>query len=103
MRLVEFVALFVCSVLIAYSFMLVLTSFSVWLVRNQSLMEMWWLFGTLVRYPREIFLSHPWAAPLGVVFSTLVPIMLATNVPAEIIAKRVFDPLAMTLRVAASQ
>ncbi len=56
--LVCFLALFVCGTLIAYSFMLVLTSFSVWLVRNQSLMEMWWLFSSLARYPKEIFLRH---------------------------------------------
>ena len=37
-----------------------LTSLSVWMVRNQSLMEMWWLFSSLARYPKEIF-----AGPLG--------------------------------------
>src|SRR5262249_6753670 len=50
-RVVGFLVLFVCGVLIAYSFMLLLTSCSVWLVRNQSLMEMWWLFSSLARYP----------------------------------------------------
>ena len=35
--------------------MLLLTSLSVWMVRNQSLMEMWWLFSSLARYPKEIF------------------------------------------------
>ena len=54
-RVLAFLVLFVCGVLIAYSFMLLLTSTSVWLVRNQSLMEMWWLFSSLARYPREIF------------------------------------------------
>src|SRR5260370_11103695 len=50
-----FGALFVCGTALAYSFLLLLTSSSVWLMRNQSLMEMWWLVTTLMRYPREIY------------------------------------------------
>ncbi|MFM1801488.1 MAG: hypothetical protein RJA81_840, partial [Planctomycetota bacterium] len=50
-RILLFFLTFTCGIAIAYSFMLVLTSFSVWLVRNQSLMEMWWLFSSLARYP----------------------------------------------------
>jgi ABC-2 type transport system permease protein len=70
-----------------------LTAASVWFMRNQSLMEMWWLFGTLMRYPREIFMRTAWVSPVGIVFSTVIPIMLVTNVPAEIMAKQVRDPL----------
>src|SRR5207253_1135972 len=55
-----FLILFVCGVMMAYSFLLLLTSSSVWLIRNQSLYEMWWLFTTLMRYPREIF-EYSWA------------------------------------------
>ncbi len=44
--------------------MLLLTSLSVWMVRNQGLMEMWWLFSSLARYPKEIFVGG-WAEPLG--------------------------------------
>src|SRR5262249_30063149 len=62
-RVVTFLVTFGCGTAIAYSFMLLLTSLSVWLVRNQSLMEMWWLFSSLARYPKEIF-AGPWAAPL---------------------------------------
>ena len=58
-----------------------LTSTSVWLVRNQSLMEMWWLFTSLMRYPREIF-AGPWAAPLGWFFTFVLPVLLVVNVPA---------------------
>src|SRR4051812_43715590 len=63
LRLVCFLVTFTCGTLIAYSFMLTLTAFSVWLVRNQSLMEMWWLFASLARYPKEIF-SGTAAAPI---------------------------------------
>ena len=81
-----FLALFSCGVLIAYSFMLLLTSTSVWLVRNQSLMEMWWLFSSLARYPREIFLGT-WAEPIGRFFTYILPILLVVNVPARVMVK----------------
>ena len=85
-----FVLLFSCGAILAYGFMLILMSASVWLMRNQSLFEMWWLFSTLMRYPREIF-KGSWAAPTGWFFSFIVPIMLVTNVPARVMMK-VLDP-----------
>jgi ABC-2 type transport system permease protein len=77
-----FAGLFLSSVLIAYSFLVMLTSSAVWLVRNQSLYEMWWLFTSLMRYPREVF-TRSWAAPLGWTFTFLIPVMLIVNVPAR--------------------
>jgi ABC-2 type transport system permease protein len=91
-RLLAFVATFVCGVLIAYSFMLVLTSASVWLVRNQSLMEMWWLFSSLARYPKEIF-STPWAEGIGRFFTYALPILLVVNVPATAMVKPLESPM----------
>ncbi len=85
-----FVVLLACGCLMAYGFLLSLTAASVWFMRNQSLMEMWWLFGTLMRYPREIFKGDA-AAVVGVVFSFAIPVMLVTNVPAQTMAKTV-DP-----------
>jgi ABC-2 type transport system permease protein len=81
-----FCVLFACGVALAYGFLLLLTSASVWFMRNQSLFEMWWLFTTLMRYPREIF-RGTWAAPAGWFFSFVVPIMLVTNVPASLMVK----------------
>ncbi len=89
-QLALFLLLFACSVMIAYSFLVLLTSTAVWLVRNQSLMEMWWLFTSLVRYPREVFFRS-WAAPVGWVFTFLVPVMLVVSVPASVMV-RVFEP-----------
>jgi ABC-2 type transport system permease protein len=86
-----FLVLFACGLGIAYSFMLLLTSTSVWFVRNQSLYEMWWLFTSLMRYPREIFAGR-FASPLGWFFTFIVPILLVVNVPAQVMVKRVFDP-----------
>lgn len=83
-----FVLLLTCGCALAYGFLLSLTAASVWFMRNQSLMEMWWLFGTLMRYPREIF-QGPAASVVGVVFSFAIPVMLVTNVPAQVMAKTV--------------
>ena len=85
-----FLVTFVCGTAIAYSFMLLLTSLSVWMVRNQSLMEMWWLFSSLARYPKEIFAGRL-AEPLGVFFTFFVPILVVVNVPANAMV-RVLDP-----------
>lgn len=81
-----FTLLFLSGAVLAYGFLLILTSASVWLMRNQSLFEMWWLFTMLMRHPREIF-QGPWAEPTGWVFSFIVPIMLVTNVPANVMMK----------------
>src|SRR5262245_17720981 len=77
-----FVVLFLCSVAIAYSFLVMLTMSAVWMVRNQSLMEMWWLLTTLMRYPREIYSYSWWAAPLYYGAWYLVPVLIIINVPA---------------------
>src|SRR4051812_43109075 len=81
-RVAAFLVTFACSVSIAYSFMLILTAVSVWMVRNQNLMEMWWLFTSLARYPKEIF-NGTWAAPVGRFFTFVLPILLVVNVPAS--------------------
>ncbi len=99
-RLLAFPVLFFCGVMLAYSFMLVLTSFSVWLVRNQSLMELWWLFSSLARYPREIF-REPWAEPLGRLFTYFIPILLVSNMPARVMVKS-FDPALIAFTIAAT-
>ncbi|HWE35684.1 MAG TPA: ABC-2 family transporter protein [Isosphaeraceae bacterium] len=85
-----FVVLFGCGTAICYAFMVMLTSLSVWMVRNQGLMEMWWLFSSLARYPKEIFGVQPWSQPLGIVFTFIVPILLVVNVPADVMV-RTFD------------
>ena len=60
MQIGAFTLLFISGIALAYGFLVMLMSASVWLMRNQSLYEMWWLFSTLMRYPREIF-NGPWA------------------------------------------
>jgi ABC-2 type transport system permease protein len=86
LRLLGFLALFGCGTAITYSFMVALTAISVWMVRNQSLMEMWWLFSSLSRYPKEIF-ARTWAEGIGVFFTFVLPILLVVNVPANAMVK----------------
>lgn len=100
LRVSTFVVTFACGSVIAYSFMVILTSLSVWMVRNQSLMEMWWLFTSLARYPKEIF-NNTWAAPLGRFFTFVLPILLVVNVPASVMV-RVFDPWMVGFTLAAT-
>jgi ABC-2 type transport system permease protein len=85
----------------AYSFLLLLTSTSVWMVRNQSMYELWWLFTTLMRYPREIFTTS-WAAPLGRFFTYIIPIMIVVNEPADVMVKGLLDPALVGYTLAAT-
>jgi ABC-2 type transport system permease protein len=85
-QLAAFLALFGCGVVIAYSFVVLLTSASVWFMRNQSLFEMWWLFTSLMRYPREVF-TGTWFQPVSWFFTFIVPILLVVNVPARVMVK----------------
>jgi ABC-2 type transport system permease protein len=84
--LLLFVVLMGCGLVMAYCFLLTLTSASVWMTRNQSLFELWWLFSTLMRYPREIF-TRSWAQPLGFFFSYVIPVMMVINVPANVMVR----------------
>jgi ABC-2 type transport system permease protein len=85
-----FAVTFPCALAMSYSFILMLASTAVWLVRNQSLYEMWWLFTSLMRYPKEIF-RGTLGAPVGMLFTFLIPVLLVSNVPARTLAKA-FEP-----------
>ena len=99
LRVTTFLITVACGTAIAYSFMLLLTSVSVWMVRNQSLMEMWWLFSSVARYPREIFAGR-WA-DLGTFFTYCMPILVVVNVPANAMV-RVLDGRAVAVTIAAA-
>jgi ABC-2 type transport system permease protein len=90
LQAIIFCIVFVSGAGLAYGFLLLLMSASIWLMRNQSLFEMWWLFTTLMRYPKEIF-KGPWAQPTGWLFFFVIPIMLVTNVPAQVMV-RIYEP-----------
>jgi len=99
-RVAAFVLLFGCGVVLAYSFMLMLASASVYFVRNQSLFELWWLVTSLMRYPKEVFRGG-WGAPMGWFFTFVVPMLLVVNVPAAVMVK-LFDPTLVAYAIAAT-
>ena len=84
LQVVLFLGLFFCGVALAYSFLLLLTSGSMWFMRNQSLFELWWLFTTLMRYPKEV-LARGWFEPVSRIFTYVIPILLVVNVPARVV------------------
>lgn len=100
-RVLLFGLMFVCGLAMAYSFLLLLASTSVWLLRNQSLYEVWWLVTSLMRYPREIF-AGPWAAPLAWFFTFIIPVMLVANVPAGVMVRALDDPRVIGFTLAAA-
>ena len=99
-QVILFPVLFGCGVAMSYSFLLILTSTSVWLMRNQSMMEMWWLFTSLMRYPREVF-TKSWFYPMGWFFSFIVPIMLVVSMPASVMVN-MFSPVTAAFTVLAT-
>lgn len=92
LRVLAFLVLFACGTALAYSFLVILTSSAVWMMRNQSLMELWWLFTTLMRYPREIYRGTRWVNILAVFFWYMLPVLMIINIPARIMIDKFFDP-----------
>ena len=100
LRVGLFLLLFTCGVMLAYCFLLSLTSAAVWFTRNQSLFELWWLFTSLMRYPREIFeVSGAW--PVARFFTFVIPVLLVINVPASVMV-RALDPWMVALTLVAT-
>ncbi|MFO0815900.1 MAG: ABC-2 family transporter protein [Gemmatales bacterium] len=99
-RLMLFAINFIAGLALAYSCLLMLAATSFWLTRNSSMMEMWWLFTSLMRYPRDIF-REPWALPIGFFFSFALPVMLVIHVPASVMVKAI-DPWMTVYLIAAA-
>jgi ABC-2 type transport system permease protein len=92
-QVLVFAVTFPCALALSYSFILMLASTAVWMVRNQSLYELWWLFTSLMRYPREIFRGKL-GEPVGWFFTFLLPVLLVSNVPARTMARALEPGLA---------
>lgn len=73
---------FVCGLILSYAFLIAMAAGSVWMIRNQGLLEIWWLVSNLVRHPREIY-KGPWGEPLGWLLTFVVPFLLIVHVPAS--------------------
>lgn len=76
----------ICGMAIMYSFMLALSTTSVWLIRNQSLSEFWFYLTTFSRHPLEIY-RGPLGDPLRIAFTYIFPILVVINVPARLLAR----------------
>jgi len=76
----------ICGVAIMYSTMIALAATSVWLGRNQTLYDFWFYITNFARYPMEIY-AGPIGLPLRQFFTFLIPVMVAANVPARLMAK----------------
>jgi ABC-2 type transport system permease protein len=100
-QLAMFVVFFVAGVALAYSFLIILMATAVWMVRNQSLMELWWLCTTVMRYPSAIYSGSWGAMALGWFFTYMVPMLLVVNVPAQTMVK-LFDPTTAGLMLVAT-
>lgn len=81
-----------CGVAIFYSLMIAMAATSVWLGRNQSLQQFWFYITIFARYPEEIY-TGPAGTPkkwlgwgLRGVFTFIVPVLVAVNVPARMMA-----------------
>jgi ABC-2 type transport system permease protein len=85
----------VCGVLILYSVMISLAATSIWLGRNQSLYDFWFYITNFSRYPMEIYAGSTLGVLLATVFTFIIPILVVINVPAQIMAKWTFGPLAL--------
>jgi ABC-2 type transport system permease protein len=74
-----------CGVAMMYSVMMVMSSASVWLGRNQSLYDFWFYITNFSRYPMEIY-RGPIGDPLRWTFTFIIPILIVVNVPARLMA-----------------
>jgi ABC-2 type transport system permease protein len=75
-----------CGVVIYYSLMIALASTSVWLGRNQTLVDFWFYITNFSRYPMEIY-SGTWGTPLRLIFTFCIPVLVVVNVPARLLLR----------------
>jgi ABC-2 type transport system permease protein len=75
-----------CGVAILYSLMIVMSSISVWLGRNQNLYDFWFYITNFSRYPMEIY-DGAIGTPIQWMFTFIIPILIVVNVPARLLAK----------------
>ena len=87
-----YVAMLIVSVAFFYSLMLVLAATSIFFGRNQGLYDFWFYITIFSRYPREIYLGSLAGDVLYFTFSSLLPVLLVVNLPAQVLAGKLFQP-----------
>jgi ABC-2 type transport system permease protein len=76
----------VCGVAILYSLMIGMGATSIWLGRNQNLLDFWFYFTNFARYPMEIYQGR-FGTPLRQFFTFIIPVLVAVNVPARFLVR----------------
>ncbi len=75
-----------CGTVVMYSVMIILSSTSIWMGRNQNLHHFWFYITNFYRYPMEIYeRGIGWA--LWGTFTFVIPILVVSNVPARVLAQ----------------
>ena len=75
----------VCGVMIFYSLMIAMAATSVWMGRNESLLDFWFYIVNFARYPMEIYRGTV-GRPMRWFFTFIIPVLIAVNVPARLLA-----------------
>jgi ABC-2 type transport system permease protein len=90
LQAVLYVFYLLCGVAIYYSLMITMAATSVWLWRNQTLLNFWFYITNFSRYPMEIY-RGPFGDPLRWFFTFIIPVLVVVNVPARLLV-RPLDP-----------
>ena len=69
--------------------MVTLAATSVWLGRNQTLYDFWFYITNFARYPMEMY-NRGRGVPLYTLFTFVIPVLVAINVPARILAQPLY-------------
>jgi ABC-2 type transport system permease protein len=81
-----------CGSVVMYSVMIVLSSTSIWLGRNQNLYDFWFYITNFYRYPMEIYQRNEIGWALWGTFTFVIPILVVSNVPARVLAQPLGTP-----------
>ncbi|MBI2192612.1 MAG: ABC-2 family transporter protein [Planctomycetes bacterium] len=80
--LLAYACLVLCGVFILYAILFALALSAFWLIRNQSLFELWFPVVNFAQYPMEIY-----PAGLRLFLLFVIPVVAVANVPARVFLK----------------
>jgi ABC-2 type transport system permease protein len=92
-----YLLLVAAGVALLYSFMLMISSLSVWLVRSQWFLELWFMVMLFARYPADIYRGGILASTVRITLTFVIPVLLAINIPARFGAKYIDWPSGLLL------
>jgi ABC-2 type transport system permease protein len=82
-RIATYAILVAFGVAILYSLLLMLASLSFWTIQHRELFELWFLLLQFGNYPDEIYRRTTLGLTVGPIFTYILPIIIAINVPAK--------------------